>query len=272
MVTGTTSGIGYEVALALAQLGAHVVMVGRTADRAQAARQQLISRGVPDDRLDGVGADLSRPAQVAQLAASLAARYPALDILVNNAGCYPAARVITPEGFEESWATNVLAYEIFTTVLRPSIEAAAGRVVYVSSSMSFGLNVNDLAWEKRVWSGMRAYSQTKQADTMLAWAWQRRFDGSGAVVNVAHPDGTATNIAGRQRGVWGLLTRFAFSTQRPPAAGADTAVWLAASPEVTGGGGFYVRRSPRDNQYQDDVDASEHLWKITQEQIAGYIS
>jgi retinol dehydrogenase-14 len=217
-------------------------------------------------------ADLSRPAQVGELGAGLATEYPRLDILVNNAACYPAGRVITPDGFEESWATNVLAYEVLTTVLQPSLEAAQGRVVYLSSSMAGGLDLEDLTWNRRRFGGMAAYKQSKQANRMLAWAWQRRLSPQGVTVNVAHPDGTATNIAGRQRGLWGVITRLAFSTQRPPAEGGDTPLWLAASPDLEGrSGGFYVRRSSLPCEYQQDADGCEHLWKLTQEQLTPFL-
>ncbi len=272
VVTGATSGIGHEIAHGLARLGARVVLVGRSPASAERARAELIARGADPDRLETGVADLSQLRQVADLGHDLARRFPRLDILVNNAGCYPGARVITAEGFEESWATNVLAYDLLTQLLHDSLRAASGRLVFVSSSLAGNLDLDDLLWTRRRWSGMKAYSQSKQADTMLAWAWERRLAGSGVTVNVAHPDGTATNIAHRQRGLWGVLARFAFSTQRTPAEGADTPLWLAAAPELRGyGGGFYVRRRLLDGQFRDDRDGCDHLAKVTAEQIAPFL-
>jgi NAD(P)-dependent dehydrogenase (short-subunit alcohol dehydrogenase family) len=272
VVTGATAGIGFEVAHGLAQLGARVVVVGRNEERAGTARDQLIARGNPAAALEIATADLSSLQQVARLGTELADRFPRLDILVNNAGCYPAGRVITAEGFEESWATNVLAYDLLTTRLQEPVRRAQGRVIFVSSSLAGGLDLDDLRWDRRRWSGVGAYKQSKQADRMLAWSWERRLAGSGVTVNVAHPDGTATNIAGRQRGLWGVLARLAFKRLRSPAEGADTPLWLAASPQLDGsGGGFYVNRSPLDCEWRPDVDACDHLHKVTQEQLAPYL-
>jgi NAD(P)-dependent dehydrogenase (short-subunit alcohol dehydrogenase family) len=268
VVTGATSGIGLEAAWQLARMGARVTVVGRTGDKAAAAVDQLVARGAVRERLDTAAADLGRLAPVRALAEELAARHPRLDILLNNAGCYPARRVITGDGLEESWATNTLAYEILTTRLRDAVVAARGRIVYVGSTQAGGLDQDDLDWSRRRWNGVRAYRQTKQANRMLAWAWSRRLDGTGATINVAHPGGVNTNISGRQTGVYGAVARIVFKTQRSPAHGADVLVWLAASPELAGtSGGFYKDRRELRCEWKADVSASERLWRRCQQQI-----
>jgi NAD(P)-dependent dehydrogenase (short-subunit alcohol dehydrogenase family) len=276
VVTGATAGIGYELVSGLAGLGATVVLVGRSPLSAQRARSALISGGIPADRLQTAAAELSRPAQVAGLAAGLRRRHPRISVLINNAAVYPAGKKITPDGFEESWATNVLAYEILTTMLAGPLAAAGGRVVYTSSAAPFsgGLDVGDLLWEHRRYRGVYAYRQTKQAINMLAWAWERRLADLGVTINVANPDGTSTGIADRQRGLWGVLIRWAFRHQeRTPAEGADTSLWLAAGPDVgTRASAFYMHRGPTDCRYRNDVAAYEALWDVVQAQIAPYIA
>ena len=270
VVTGATAGIGHEVAYGLGKLGARVVLVGRTGAKASAARQALAGRGLDPVQLELGVADLSRTTEAAALAEDLSARFGRIDVLVNNAGCYPAGRHVTPEGFEESWATNVLAYEILTEGLLEPLRAAGGRVVYVASTMAGGLDVDDLLWERRRFRGMKAYAQSKQADRMLAWAWHRRLAGSGVTINVAHPDGTSTNIAGRQKGLYGVLARLAFRTQRSPGESADVVVWLAASPDLDGvSGGFFHDRQPIDCRWRSDRQACDDLWSLCRRQIAG---
>jgi NAD(P)-dependent dehydrogenase (short-subunit alcohol dehydrogenase family) len=269
VVTGATAGIGKEAAWGLARLGADVVLVGRSPARASAARDELIGRGASPGRLSIATADLSSVAAVAALAEELARRHARIDVLLNNAGCYPDRRVITPEGLEECWATNVLAYEVLTARLWPQVEAARGRIVLVASTRAGDLDASDLDFARRRWSGVTAYGQSKQANRMLGWAWARKLEGTGVTVNVAHPGGVATNIAGRQTGVWGFLARLAFRTQRTPERGADTLVWLAASEEVAGKtGGFYKDRRLIPCRWQGDVAASDALLERCQEQIA----
>lgn len=270
VVTGATAGIGLEVADALATLGADVTIVGRSEAKTHAARDELVARGVDASRLSTTHADLSRVRAVHALADELLARLPGIDVLVNNAGCYPSARVITEEGLEESWATNVLAYEVLTTRLQERLRAARGRVVIVASKRAGRLDPSDLTWERRRWNGVHAYEQTKQANRMLAWAWARRLEGTGVTIDVAHPGGVATNIAHRQTGLWGLITRLAFRTQRTPAEGAAGIVWLAARDTAgRSGAGFHADRRAIPCRWRDDVEACEQLWELCQRQIAG---
>lgn len=268
VVTGATAGIGREAAYGLAKQGARVVVCGRSQAKVDATITELVGRGVPRDRFEVGLADLSSVAATRALGEELAARHPRLDILLDNAGCYPDRRTITPEGYEEAWATNVLAYEALTTALLPSLRAARGRIVYVASTRAGGLDLDDLTYQRRRWTGVRAYSQSKQANRMLAWAWDRRLAGTGVTINVAHPGGVATSIAGRQTGVYGMLARLAFKTQRTPTKGAETPVWLASAPELDGrSGGFYKDRRELRCEWRGDIEQGEALWRVTRQQI-----
>jgi NAD(P)-dependent dehydrogenase (short-subunit alcohol dehydrogenase family) len=268
VVTGATSGIGREAAWELARMGARVTLVGRTRDKAKAVLEEMVERGAAREKLAYAAADLGRTGAVRGLADELAARHPTIDILLNNAGCYPAGRVMTPDGFEESWATNTLAYEILTTRLHANVAAARGRIVYVGSTQAGDLEEDDLDWAQRRWNGVLAYRQTKQANRMLAWAWARRLEGSGATINVAHPGGVNTNIPARHGGLYGALAKVVFATQRTPAHGADVLVWLCASPELAGkSGGFYKDRHEIACEWKPDVERSERLWERCQEMI-----
>jgi NAD(P)-dependent dehydrogenase (short-subunit alcohol dehydrogenase family) len=269
VVTGATSGIGREAAFGLAKLGASVTVVGRSAEKCAATVDELVRRGAARERLAVATADLARLPAVRALADELAARHERIDVLLNNAGCYPARRTITADGFEEAWATNTLAYEVLTTRLHERVAAAKGRIVYVGSTQAGGLDLEDLDWSRRWWTGVRSYRQTKQANRMLAWAWDRRLAGTGATINVAHPGGVNTGIAGRQTGVYGLISRLAFKTQRTPEMGGDVLLWLASSPEVAGSsGGFYKDRRALVCQWKGDVDTQERLWSLCQRQIS----
>lgn len=269
IVTGATAGIGKEAAWGLAKLGAELVLVGRSKAKLEATRDELVARGAARDKLATATADLSSVAAVHRLADELCERFDRIDALLNNAGCYPDARRITPEGFEEAWATNVLAYEVLTTRLVDRLAEARGRIVFVASTKAGQLDMDDLDFSRRRFGGVAAYEQSKQANRMLAWAWQRKLAGREVTINVAHPGGVATNIANRQKGLWGAIVRLAFKTQRTPELGADTLVWLVASPELEGkSGGFYKDRRAIPCKWRGEVAAQETLWQRCQEQIA----
>jgi NAD(P)-dependent dehydrogenase (short-subunit alcohol dehydrogenase family) len=266
VVTGASAGIGHEAALELAKLGADVTVVARSAAKAAAAIDAL-ARGAARARLVGEHADLGALTEVRALADRLATAHPRLDVLINNAGCYPGQRVMISDGLGGGVGHQRAPHEVLTTRLHAAVRAARGRIVYTASTMAGDLDVDDLDRSRRGWNGIKAYRQSKQANRMLAWAWARRLDGSGATINVAHPGGVRTNIAHRQRGLWGVLNRLAFLTQRSPRMGGDVLVWLAASPEVGGSAGFYKDRRAIPCQWRDDVDAQERLWALCQRQL-----
>ena len=110
LVTGATSGIGQVTATELAKLGAHVVILGRNAERA-AATQREIKAAAGHERIDVLLADLADLDQVRRAAAEFNARYPRLDILVNNAGLILGAqRQVSPQGYELGVATTSGVY------------------------------------------------------------------------------------------------------------------------------------------------------------------
>src|SRR3954471_6165287 len=109
IVTGATFGIGYETALGLAQKGAEVIVIGRDHKRTEDAVQK-IKQESDNKRVSAAIADLSLIKEVKRLAQDLKAKYPRIDILINNAGGAFHKRQVTPEGFEQTWALNHLAY------------------------------------------------------------------------------------------------------------------------------------------------------------------
>ena len=124
LITGATAGIGLETAVGLARLGAHVVLVGRSAERAASAADQVRAR-VTGAQVDTLLADLSSMAQVRALAEQYRSRFGALHVLVNNAGALNLRREVTVDGYERTFATNHLAYFLLTNLLLPALEQGA---------------------------------------------------------------------------------------------------------------------------------------------------
>ena len=112
IVTGASSGIGYQVALDLARKGAIVIGAGRDAARCETARTQILLIS-PEAKVEFLVADLSSREQVRRLAEQaqqlLDKHGQALDVLVNNAGLYSSKRIITEDGVELTFAVNHLA-------------------------------------------------------------------------------------------------------------------------------------------------------------------
>jgi dehydrogenase/reductase SDR family member 12 len=243
LVTGANSGIGFETALGLADLGAEVGLLCRSRERGEAAVARIREvTGNPRVWLDVL--DVSSLASVRTVAARLGGER--IDVLVHNAGTLPDRRIETAEGFELTLATHVVGPHLLTRLLRPALERSPGaRVIWVSSGGMYTrrLNVSDPNWTRRPYDGVLAYAETKRAQVVLAELWADVFGGTSVVVNAMHPGWADTPSVRTSLPVFHRVTR---AILRTPAEGADTVVWLAAAPcarEWTGR--FFLDRTPR---------------------------
>ncbi|TXS48972.1 SDR family NAD(P)-dependent oxidoreductase [Streptomyces sp. uw30] len=172
LVTGATSGIGYETARRLAERGATVLLHGRTAEDVLAAADSLIATaGVNADQLCTFAADFTRLDEVAALAHKVVAEHPHLDVLVNNAGmAAPERHTVTADGNEIAFQVNFLAHYLLTCLLEPALTSdPGGRVVNVSSSLH---RTASISWadpnRARRYSRLAAYAQSQLALTVFA--------------------------------------------------------------------------------------------------------
>jgi NAD(P)-dependent dehydrogenase (short-subunit alcohol dehydrogenase family) len=265
VVTGASAGIGLATARGLVRLGARVVMAVRDPEKGERARRSVMGATGRDVELAIV--DVASRSSLRTFARDLAERHPRLDVLVNNAGIWSERRRLSPDGVELVWATNVLGTFLATDLLLPLLkEAGRARVVNVASQLAGELDLTDVQFERRPWSGRSAYAQSKQAGRMLTWALARRLSGTGVTANAMHPGFVATEIFGKGGGLAGLaLSLYSKLGARRPGEGADTVVWLAASPDVEGRSGlFWKDRQERRCRFRDE-SSEEALFALCRE-------
>jgi dehydrogenase/reductase SDR family protein 12 len=245
MVTGASSGIGEAACRTLAEAGARVVMAVRDLEKGERSRER-IREGAPDAEIELLRADVSDLASVREAATSYLDAGVPLDVLVNNAGVLPPERRRTEEGFELTFATNVLGPFLLTALLLPAlIDSAPSRILAVSSGGMYTarLDLDDLQLDRRDFDGARFYAHTKRIEVALAEEWTRRLAGVGVTAHSLHPGwvatpGVADSLPGFDRVMRPLL--------RDADAGADTIVWLAGSPAADEHpGAFWHDRRPR---------------------------
>jgi NAD(P)-dependent dehydrogenase (short-subunit alcohol dehydrogenase family) len=272
LVTGATSGIGKETAVRLATLGATVIIVARTAARGETAGDD-IRRRVPLARVEAVTADLSSLAQVRRLAQEVLARYDRLDVLVNNAGVIMTRRTLTADGLETTFATNHLGPFLLTNLLRGRLERSApARVVTVSSGSH--KQVRTIPWDDLARGAPdgqgQSYPLSKLLNILFTVELARRLRDTGVTANCLHPGFVRSALGRDVTGVLGAVVRLVLPFQAGPAAGADTSVYLAGSPEVAEvTGGYFVKRKPaRPSALATDDRAAARLWTLSQE-LAG---
>jgi dehydrogenase/reductase SDR family protein 12 len=243
VVTGASTGLGLAAATAFAERGADVVLVARPSARLDAAREAVaaVARG---GKVVAEGADLSLVRESADLADRLGQR-GRIDALVLNAGVMIHERRLTDEGNEVTFATNVLSGFLLQHRLEANLRAASGRVVHVTSGGMYTqrLDLAKLQGDIDPWDGVVSYAQTKRAQVVLNRLWAARYAGTGLTSNAMHPGwadtpGVVTSLPAFHRvlGPW----------LRTPEQGADTAVWLAASPAAASvTGQLWLDRIPR---------------------------
>lgn len=268
MVTGATSGIGKVTARELLRLGAKVVMVGRSQERCDITAEQF-RKETGSELVDYLVADLSSQAEVRRLANNFLGRYDRLDVLVNNAGGFFMKRQESVDGIEMTFALNHLNYFLLTHLLLECVQASApARIVNVSSNGHRGARINfdDLQGE-RIYSGWRAYAQSKLANVLHAYELSRRLDADRVTVNALHPGFVSTRLARNNGLVFQLVMPLMRIIARSPEEGARTSVYLASSPQVQGVTGKYFEDSqvvPADPAADDEATA-QGLWRVSME-------
>jgi len=219
--------------------------------------RQLGSSGVLVAEYDAASAP-----SIAALARSCAADLPRIDVLVNNAGVARAQRHVTSDGFELTFATNVLGYHRLSLALLEQLRASTpARIVNVASTFAGDLDLDDLQFERRPYDELQAYAQSKACNRLLTWALARRLEGTGVTANAMAPGFVpATGLA---RGLSPEMQRaYAGRTGRSLKEGADTAVWLAASRDIEGvNGRFFYDRRERPCELRNQAH-EERLWQI----------
>lgn len=266
VVTGATSGLGQEVAVRLGSLGADVVLACR--DRVRGERvAATINATAGAERASVMTVDTSDPRSIRAFARDYVDTYGALDVLVNNAGVLLTERQTSVDGIELTFATNVLGYYLVTTELLDALRAGApSRVVNVVSTYAFDLDLDDLQFERRPYDGMSAYAQSKACDRMLTWHFARRLRDEPITVNAMAPGLVIDTWLYRQLTEEAKAALAQYGT-RTIADGADTAVWLASSPEVDGlTGRFFEQGAEIPCQFRDE-EAEERL-RQTCDQLA----
>jgi NAD(P)-dependent dehydrogenase (short-subunit alcohol dehydrogenase family) len=270
IVTGANTGIGLETARVLALRGCKVTMACRNLEKAEAARQRILSGNpaLSDDALRVQRLDLASLEQVRVFAkAFLGAGLP-LDLLIANAGVMQSALERTADGFEIHLGINHLGHFLLTNLLLEKLcTSAPARVVVVSSEAqhfaSISRDLEDLNWDKKKYSGMRAYGNSKLMNTLFANELFRRVQHRGVVANSLHPGIVLTELGRNQAWymqLFGLLLR---PMMKQPDRGAATSVMLATQPEYGGrGGGYYADCAPAKRQHHlsGDRAVEEDLW------------
>uniref|UniRef100_A0A8D2ZX73 Dehydrogenase/reductase (SDR family) member 12 n=1 Tax=Scophthalmus maximus TaxID=52904 RepID=A0A8D2ZX73_SCOMX len=240
MITGANSGIGKATAQEIANRGGIVHMVCRNKGRADAAKDEIVERS-KNQNVHVHIVDMSSARQVWEFAQSFS-QNDTVHVLINNAGCMVNQRELTEEGLEKNFATNTLVP--VTDDLLPPVSSQ----VTVSSGgmLTQKLNVGDLQFEKGTFDGTMAYAQNKRQQVILTERWASQH--KEVHFSSMHPGWADTPAVQLSMPSFHAKMQAKLRTE---AMGADTVVWLAASPAAV--------KQPSGLFFQDRTAVATHL-------------
>ncbi|MBL4689722.1 MAG: SDR family NAD(P)-dependent oxidoreductase [Nannocystaceae bacterium] len=200
VVTGANAGLGFQIAKTLYELGAHVVVAGRSESRIAAAiaKIQEGSKGADVGTLEAGKLDLATLAAVREFSDGIKDRHSRLDLLINNAGVMVPPAGKTTDGFELQFGINFVGHFALTGHLFSLLESTEGaRVVTMSSIAHRGAAIDfENFCLERPYSQWREYGQSKVADLILAMELHRRLEAKGSQLASlgAHPGVSMTEL------------------------------------------------------------------------------
>jgi NAD(P)-dependent dehydrogenase (short-subunit alcohol dehydrogenase family) len=274
LVTGATTGLGFETARSLAGAGASVMITARTAEKGVAAVRELLE-AVPDADVSYGIVELGSLESVRTFTDTLASTHDRLDVLIANAGIMAAPEGRTEDGFGLHFGTNFLGHFVLVGRLIPLLVAGApARIVVLSSG---GHRASDVVWDDvnfddRAYVKMEAYGQSKTANVLHAVELDRRLSRSGVRAFAVHPGMVSTDLGRNftKDDIADLRRRAAAGGGLPALVGTDvgaaTSVWAATAPELAGNGGTYLADCAVTEaaSYATDPDAAQRLWSLAQ--------
>ena len=245
LITGASSGLGRATAEALAKLGAKVWLLIRNKTKGQRVVNEIIHR-TGNEKVRLGTADLSDLTTVREFVERFLNTENRLDVLINNAGTLLSEKGISIDGFDLSFATNVLGPFLLTNLLIPMLKTSKpSRIINISSGGMYSqkLDVDELVKGKRPFNGVTAYAQAKRAQVILTELWAEELAGTGVTVNAMHPGWVDT--PGLQSSL-PTFHRLMQKSLRNLEQGTDTIIWLAVAHSVARSTGkFWFDRRQR---------------------------
>jgi len=266
LITGANAGIGFETAKSLSAQGATTILVCRSEEKGVAAVKN-IKKEYPDAKADFAVADLSSQAQVRKLAQDIQNRHEKLDALINNAGSWFSDFQLTEDRAERQWAINHLSPFLLTHLLLPVLKQSDDpRIINVSSDSHFHgkIHFDDVNLTNN-YHGLRAYAQSKLANVLFTFEFERRktFPIS---INAVQPGLVKTDIGLKNTiSFHGLMWKLRRLTGVSPEKGAATSIYLASSEEVQGiSGKYWDKRKPKPaSKNANNEEHAAKLWELS---------
>lgn len=269
VITGATSGIGYETARLYASRGANLLCINRNEAKSLRLKEE-IEREFKVSCSFHV-ADFSRLSDIHETAGFLADMSEDIDILIHNAGVYNTKRRLTSDGMEEMFQVNYLASFIINYTLREKLKLQnRARILYVNSEghrfMIAGLQVDDLDWNHHHYTGLKGYGSAKTAQLLSLIPLSEYFSGGGVTVNAMHPGNVKTNMGENNGRIYKFFKHHLVdSSAGKPLLSAKALYYLGVADELAGVTGKFFNFTTKETPAPHALDAgmARKLWEVS---------
>lgn len=269
VITGATSGIGYAAAMKYASHGADIFCINRNEQKSIELCEAL-NRYHPATCTYLI-ADFAKLADIHAAGKKLAALDRDIDVLIHNAGVYQTKKMFTEDHLEMVFQTNYLSTFILNSYIREKfILQNFGRILFVNSEAHrfavWGLNLDDLAWEKHSYSGLKSYGAAKMAQLLSMIKLKECFEGTRVTVNAMHPANVKTNSGQNNGRLYKLFKRLVIDrTAKSPQVSAEALYYLGVSPKLDLVTGKFFNLTTEEEPAPPALDKNEaeKLWALS---------
>lgn len=274
VITGATSGIGKETALALAKKNHSLYLLVRDTKRGETLKQEIIA-ATKNKNIYVVHCDLADLESVRDAADMLKSSLLAINVLVNNAGGIFAEREESKDGFEMTFTVNHLGHFLLVKSILPLLEKGHARIINVSSEAHRMAkpNFNDLQWSKRPYSAWKAYGTAKLFNIYFTRSLAIKYGPKGISAFALHPGlvntGFGIGLTGIGKTLMWLARPFMISAET----GAQTSIYLASATRIDAKSGKYFKnRQPANTSSAATNEVGRNrLWELSEEMIKPYL-
>ena len=274
LITGATSGIGRESALALAKMGANITFIARNKLKAENLLTDI--NKISNGQNSFIIADLSSQEDIKTASEKYLDKNISLDVLLNNAGLINFKRNETIDGFEETFAINHLAYFSLTNLLLDKIkESNSARIVNVSSAAHQfvkRMNFNDIH-SKKSYKPFQVYGYTKLANILFTKKLSSILESEKITVNSLHPGVVGTSFGqNNSNNLNKVLSFIAKPFMRTSEKGAETSIYLCSSPDVSDISGqyFYNCKVTKTSKWAQSKEDADKLWDLSEKMTRSF--
>lgn len=267
VITGATSGIGYETAKLFASHKAQLLLINRNKEKSEQLKREI--EQTYQVTCDYFIADFAHMDQIHKSAHMLANLKQDIDILIHNAGVYNTKKRFTDDDIEEVFQVNYLSSFIINYRLKEKLKAQnQARIILVNSEghrfALKGLQLNDLRWKKQRYSGLKSYGSAKTAQLLSMIEFNTYFKTSNVTINAMHPGDVKTNMGENNGRIYKFFKHLLINpTARDPHLSAQAIYYLAVSEDVAKTSGEFFNFTTKEIPAPHALDraVAQNLWE-----------